>query len=117
MSIKIITDSACDLPDEIISENDIAMVPFHVLLEGVDYLDRETMQPEELYRKMRQGVMPKTAQITPLQFVEVFTRYAKEGKQCLYIAFSSKMSGTCNIARLAAQHVKSEHPDYVIAAR
>ncbi|HBK85431.1 MAG TPA: DegV family protein [Firmicutes bacterium] len=114
MSIKIITDSACDLPDEIISENDIAMVPFHVLLEGVDYLDRETMQPEELYRKMRQGVMPKTAQITPLQFVEVFTRYAKEGKQCLYIAFSSKMSGTCNIARLAAQHVKSEHPDYVI---
>lgn len=114
MSIKIISDSACDLPDEIIEKNDIEIIPFHVILDGVDYLDRETIQAGELYQKMRQGAIPKTAQIAPLQFVEVFTRYAKEGRPCLYIAFSSKMSGSCALARLAAQHVKAEYPDWEI---
>lgn len=114
MNVKIITDSACDLSDEILCENDIAMVPFHVILDGIDYLDRETIQPDELYQKMRQGALPKTTQITPLQFVEVFTRYAEERRPCVYISFSSKMSGTCEIARLAAAHVKAEYPDWEI---
>lgn len=111
MSIKIISDSACDLPDDVLKDNDIEIVPFHVLLDGVDYLDRVTIQPEELYQKMRQGAMPKTAQITPMQFIEVFSKYAAEGKKCLYIAFSSKLSGTYEMARMAAQHVKSEYPN------
>ncbi|NLW17681.1 MAG: DegV family protein [Firmicutes bacterium] len=110
MSIKIISDSACDLPDDIIKENDIEIVPFHVLLDGVDYLDRVTIQPEELFQRMRQGAMPKTAQISPSQFIEVFGKYVAQGKKCLYIAFSSKLSGTYEMARLAAQHVKNEYP-------
>ena len=114
MSIKIISDSACDLPDDILKENDIELVPFHVLLDGEEYLDRETIQPDEFYKKVRQGYMPKTSQITPKQFVDVFTKYVKAGQQCLYIAFSSKMSGACETARLAAQHVKNLYPNSVI---
>ncbi len=114
MSIQIISDSACDLPADIIAENDIEVIPFHVLLDGVDYLDGQTIQPVELYQKMRQGALPKTAQISPFQFIEVFTKYVNKGKQCLYIAFSSKMSGTCDAGRMAAQHVKREHPGSVI---
>ncbi len=114
MSIKIISDSACDLPEEIIKENDIEVVPFHVLFGDDDYLDRETIWPEELYKKMRQGFMPKTSQVTPKQFVDVFTKHVKEGRQCMYIAFSSKMSGTCEAGILAAQHVKSTYPGSVI---
>lgn len=115
MSIKIISDSACDLPDEIIAEYDIEIVPFHVLLDGVDYLDRVTIQPQELYQRMRAGAMPKTSQITPMQFIEVFGKYVAAGLQCIYIAFSSKLSGTCEMARLAAQHVKDEFPGCEIA--
>lgn len=110
MSIKIITDSACDLPKKIINEYDIEVVPFHVLLDGTDYLDGETITPQELYQKMRQGARPTTAQVTSVQFAEVFSKYIQEGKQCLYIAFSSKLSGTCEMARQAAQYVLKEHP-------
>lgn len=114
MTVKIITDSACDLPDDIIAANDITMVPFHVIINGIEYLDRETIRPEELYHEMRQGALPTTAQITPGQFIEVFRRFAAEGRPCLYIAFSSQLSGTCEMARLAAQQVMGEYPEFQI---
>ncbi len=114
MSIKIISDSACDLPEDIIEENDIEVIPFHVLFGDDDYLDRETIWPEELYKKMRQGLIPKTSQVTPKQFLDVFEKYVSAGRQCLYIAFSSKMSGTCETGILVAEHVKSMYPDSVI---
>ncbi|HHY13457.1 MAG TPA: DegV family protein [Thermoanaerobacterales bacterium] len=114
MNIKIISDSACDLPEEVAKKYDIDIIPFHVLLDDIDYLDGETIKSKELYEKMREGKMPKTSQVTPKQFIDVFTKNVKKEKKCLYIGFSSKMSGACQTGYLAAQHVKDTYPDSVI---
>ncbi|HHY10600.1 MAG TPA: DegV family protein [Firmicutes bacterium] len=114
MTIKIITDSACDLPQNLLDEYGIHVLPFLVFIEGEEFVAGETIKEAQVYQAIREGQVPKTAQVPTKIIVEAFKEYAAAGQECIYIAFSSKLSGTCNTARAVAAELKRNYPDFKI---
>jgi len=112
MSVKIITDSGSDLPKEIVNQYDIHVIPFYVYLGEEEFLDGETIDPHKLYSDMRNGKVYKTAQVTPEIFKEVFIKYAQQNQSCIYIAFSSALSGTYQASLVAREEVLEEYPEF-----
>ncbi|RKD32966.1 DegV family protein [Thermohalobacter berrensis] len=112
MSIKIITDTGCDLSKEIIDEYDIEVMPFIVNLDEQEYEDGVNIKPETVYNSMRNGKVPKTAQISAGKLKEVFEKYAQEGETCIYIAFSSELSGTYQTAVMVKNELLNTYPDF-----
>ncbi len=111
MTVKIITDSAADLPKELVAQHGIEVLPLMVYLDNQEFRDGETMNPQEMFRGMREGKVYKTAQV-PLQiFREVFQRHAENGDTCIYVAFSSALSGTYQSAVLAKNEILEDYPD------
>ncbi|MDI3548495.1 MAG: fatty acid kinase fatty acid binding subunit [Halanaerobiales bacterium] len=112
MSIKIITDSAADLPEDIIKEYDIDVLPLLVSADKEVYKDGETITPRELFNNMREGKVYKTSQVPVGDFLARFKKYAENKTGCLYIAFSSELSGTYQSAVIAREQVREEYPDF-----
>lgn len=114
MSIKIITDSAADLPKEIINKYNIHVVPLYVYLDSEEFLDGETLFPDKLYKDMRNEKVYKTGQVSPETFKKVFTEYAEKNQRCIYIAFSSGLSGTYQASMIAREEVLESYPNFDI---
>lgn len=112
MGVKIITDSACDLPKEIIEEYNVDVIPLMVYLDEKEYLDGETLGPIDLYNAMREGKAPKTAQVSYNSFKEKFTQCAENNESYIYIAFSSELSGTYQTSELVKQDILEIYPDF-----
>lgn len=110
--MKIFTDSACDLPKSYLDENNVHLIPLHVLLDGEEYRDLIDITPLEVYDAIREGKQPKTSQASPDYFLELWTELAKSGEDAIYIAFSSELSGTYNTAVMIRDQVKEEYPDF-----
>lgn len=108
--LKLIVDSTCDLPEEYIKENDILVLPLKVLLEDREYLDGETINVDEVYAAMKRGNMPMTSQPAPETIYSTFLKYAKKGQDFIYLAFSSAMSGTFQLASSILSELKEEYP-------
>lgn len=108
----IFADSACDISPEILKSWGI---PFCSLTFRFDGEDKEygnhDMPISEFYQKMREGGVAKTAAVNSEAFREAFEALAAEGKDILYLGFSSGLSTTCNSARIAANEVREKHPD------
>lgn len=113
--IKMVVDSTCDLPKELIERCDIEMLPMRVLLEDKEYLDKKTITVEEAYLAMRRGVVPVTSQIRPGDLYDLFQKYCDEKKDFIYLAFSSVLSGTCHLAERIAEEFTEKYPDINIA--
>lgn len=111
MKVKILTDSGCDLPEEILKEYDIDLLPIIVIKDDKEYLDGITINPKEMYDNMRKGESYKTAQISPKMFTDKFEELAKNGESVIYIAFSSGLSGTYQAATLAKETLKDDYPN------
>lgn len=111
MAISILADSVSDLPMSFYKENDVSFIPLQVHLDGENFEDLLTIQPTEVYQAMREGKAPKTSQASPEYMKELFTQFAIEKKQGIYIAFSSELSGTYQTAVMIRNQVKEEYPD------
>lgn len=114
MTVKIITDTGCDLPDDILQTYDIDIMPLMVQLNDTTYRDRETIESQTIFDAMRNGEVPKTSQVSPLTIKETFEYYAKTKTPVLYIAFSSGLSGTYQTSVMMAEEVKEAYPDFQI---
>jgi len=109
-TIKVLTDSSCDLPPDYFREYGIGVVPIsirfgdRVYLEGVD-LDRNAF-----YQKVNElGVLPKTSQPSVGEFSAAYRACAAQGYDTLLsVHVASTLSGTTNSATLAAQEVAGE---------
>lgn len=112
MAIHIATDSASDLPKELLEKYDIDIVPFVVILDGKEYYDRETIGPDELYSAMRDGKAPKTSQVPYERMKEMFEKYAKQGETLIYIGFSSELSGTYQVAVQVKNELLEKYPEF-----
>lgn len=108
MAVKIITDSACDLPQDLIREYDIEVVPLLVVMDGKEYADGQDISPERVYSAIRAGKVLTTNQAPAHFFRRVFTECVARGMSCIYIAFSSKLSGTCHTGMMVARQVREE---------
>ena len=114
MSFHIITDSASDLPRNIIKEYNAYVMPTPVLVDEVDYFDGDTILPDEFYKLQKENHDIKTYHISQLMFEEHFLPFAKNGDEVLYICFSTGIAGTYNAARLAVEEIKESYPDFQI---
>lgn len=110
-TVKIITDSACDLPADRLEKYDVEVLPLLVSQGETFYRDGIDIHPDKIYKDMANGVVYKTAQIPYVDYENCFTKYAKAGRQALYLCFSSGLSSTYQTAVLAAKAVKEKYPD------
>ena len=109
--MKLIADSACDLPKSFFEENNVQLLPLRVQIEDKEYEDIVGIHPLEVYEAIRQGQQPKTSQVSPEYFLRVFEELAKEGEEGLYIAFSSALSGTYSTAVMMREQLLETYPD------
>ena len=115
MSFCIITDSASDIPKGVVEEYGLHVIPTPVTLDGEDYLDGESLQPDEFYRIQKENKVDiKTYHISQYMFYEHFKPFAERGDEVLYICFSTGIAGTFQAANLAREDVLEEYPDFQI---
>ncbi|MEH7251662.1 DegV family protein [Neobacillus niacini] len=112
MPVKILADSACDLPKEFYTEHNVTLFPLKVQVQGQEYEDVKTIDPKTVYDAIRSGDVPKTSQVSPLLFEEVFTRMAENNEDGIYIAFSSELSGTYQTSVMILDQVKEKYPNF-----
>lgn len=112
MALKIITDSAADLPDSVKEKYHLHVIPTPVTINGTDYFDGETVFPKEFYERQRAGADISTYHINSHMFEEHFRPFAKEGDQVIYICFSTGLAGTMNAALLARKQLLEEYPGF-----
>ncbi len=107
--VKIVMDSAGDIPEEWLSEYDIQIIPINIQFEEKTYLQGVNLSNDDFYRLAKtSGVIPKTSQPTPHQFVEFYKKIATAGDTILSLHVTSKLSGTFNSALMAAQELKNK---------
>lgn len=104
--IKIVTDSASDIPQDLVHEYGIIVVPTHIIWGDEQYIDGVTMTAEELYARLPQDpVAPTSSQPTVTQFLAAFDQAAAEGAdQIVSISVGASFSGTFQAANLAAEN-------------
>lgn len=114
MNVKILSDSASDIPKELLEKYGIDVLPIVVLKDDEEFLDGVTITPNELYSDMRNDIIYKTAQIPPNIYKEKFEEYAKEGVSVIYLAFSSGLSGTYQTSTFVRESVLERYPEFDI---
>ena len=107
----ITVNSTVDLPKEWLEERHVPVLPLKYTIDGETYTDMSGLTAKEFFQKLREGHMSVTSQINPEQAREALEPYLKEGKDILYIAFSSGLSGTYNSIRMAAEELQEEYPE------
>ncbi len=93
--VKIVTDSTCDIPAELIKKFGITTVPILIVFGTETFRERIDITPAQFYKRLVESkVHPTTAMQTPAAFAEVFTKLAKETDEILAVIFSGKISAT-----------------------
>ncbi len=112
--IKIMTDSASDISSADEQKYSIEVIPYPITLGNKTYLSRVDFNNEQFYDLMAQyDEIPKTAQITPFQFQEIYLRQAQEGvTDLIMVLINSKGSSTYNNSVLAIDMFYDEYPQY-----
>lgn len=112
--IQIMTDSASDISFEDEKNYSISVIPFPVTLGDKTYISRVDFDNEQFYNLMAQhSEIPKTAQITPYQFQEIYLREAGAGvTDLIMVLINSKGSSTYDNSIQAIELFYEEHPEY-----
>lgn len=119
MAIRIVTDSACDLPDDAVREHDIVVVPLTIRFGDVELVDRTELTPAEFWaRCAATAQLPETAAPSPGQFEAAYRQLADEGADgIVVVSLSGGMSATIQSAELAAKAMEGTVPVRVVDSR
>ncbi len=115
----LFSDSTLDLPMDCCEKYDIKVIPMCVTVDGQLYrynVDEKEISCIEFYNKLKQGASCSTSQINYKDFNDSFEPVLKQGKDILYIAFTSGMSSTYNTCKIAINDLKEKYPDRKIIA-
>lgn len=112
----IATDSTVDLPKEFLEENHVLTISLSYVMNGVTYKELDGLSHKEFFEKIRSGSLPTTSQINPEEARKALEGVVKEGKDILYIGFSSGLSGSYNSVRMAAEDLMEDYPAAKIIA-
>ena len=108
----IFTDSCCDVSPELLAKWGVPYANMTFSFDGEDkeYINADITN-KEFYDRMRQGAHARTAAINADAFTRAFTPILEEGKDILYVAFSSGLSTTVNSAHMAADELREKYPE------
>jgi len=115
----LVTDACSDLPLDVVKQHDIAIVPMLLEIEGKNYshnLEEKHLKLKDFYDQLRDKKVSRTSLVNVGEFVQFFTELLKQGKDILYIALSSALSGTYQSAMMAIDMLKDDYPDQRIVA-
>lgn len=108
MKIKLMCDSLCDIPKEVISKYNIDVIPLTIIVGEKEYKDSVDITNKEFYKMMKEmNTMPKTSQATYMQFKDAFDKY-KDEYEIVCITGSSQSSGTYQSAVMAKNDTEGE---------
>ena len=110
----IITDSSCDLPDSLVKELELEVLPLAFIMDGKtyrNYPDNREMAPKDFYNKQREGSMATTNAVNVGEAADAMEAVLKRGEDVLVLAFSSGLSTTCNSFQIAAGDLAEQYPD------
>lgn len=107
----IFTDSSADFEQKMVEELGIEVLPLSFNMDGKtyqDWADNRDIDPAEFYKTLRGGSMSSTSQVNAEEFVQAFRPTLEDGKDVLYLGFSSGLSGTVNSGFIAAGELNEE---------
>jgi DegV family protein with EDD domain len=117
--VRIVTDSACDLPQSVADEFAIEIVPLTIRIDGHEYVDRRDLTVAEFWEKCAASpTLPETAAPSPGQFEQTYRQLATDGATSIVtISLSGALSATMQSAELAARSVADLIPVTVVDSR
>jgi len=116
MGVRVVTDSACDLPDDLIERDGIEVVPLTIRFGKEELVDRKELSTDEFWRRLADSdVLPETSAPSAGAFEAAFRRQIADGATgIICINLSSKLSATMQSAQVAAQAVQPDCPVVVV---
>ena len=117
MSFAIFTDACSNLPNHLLTELKIQVLPCRYLLDEIPgFYDGniDSFDSHEFYDKMRNGSVLKTSLLNTHLFMSHFRPALEAGQDLIYVGLSSGVSGTLQAARMAAEELSEEFPDRII---
>jgi len=107
--IALVTDSTCDLAQDLIDQYQINMVPVNLNFGENHYLDKITIQPEQFYKLLKENIdYPKSSQANEKTFTNLYSHLASHYDSIISIHLSEKLSGTFNSSQKAALAISKE---------
>lgn len=109
----VLSDSSCDLPDSLVKDYDIQLIPFYVSFDqNTYYKERVELTIKKFYHTLRnENVFPKTSLPSVDDYMKTFTSYIKENKGILCFCLTSKFSGSYQSAVNAKNILLEEYPN------
>ena len=117
MAFEIVTDSSCNLTEEMIDEFGLSILPLTFMIDGQEYrsyLKGEKTDLRQFYTMMREGKVITTSLPNLSESEALFRELLDAGKDVLYIGFSSALSGTYQAINVLLDGLKAEYPDRTI---
>jgi fatty acid kinase fatty acid binding subunit len=116
MPVRIVTDSACDLPESICDELGIEVVPLTIRFGDREYVDRKELSVDAFWRELESSsVLPETAAPSVGAFEETFRRLSDDGADAIVcINLSARLSATMQSAQVAAKALDGQTPVQII---
>ena len=111
---QVLTDSTANISKQYREMVDLDYCKMHVSVDGVEYsadLEWAEISPQDFYGAMRNNAKTATTLVTVEEFENKFTKYLDQGLDVLYIACSSKLSGSLNNAKIVASELQERYPD------
>ena len=104
MNIKVLSDSTCDLPQEVLEKYNITIIPLTVIKDGQDFTDGVNITPADIFQHVANGGdLCSTAAVNIGEYADVFAKYAKEYDGVIHINISAEFSSCHQNACLAAE--------------
>jgi DegV family protein with EDD domain len=116
MTVRVVTDSACDLPQDLIDEHQIVVVPLSIRFGSEELVDREELTTAQFWQRLRESdVLPETAAPSAGSFEKAFRDLiGQDADGIICINLSSRLSATMQAAKVAADAVGPECPVQVV---
>ena len=110
----IMTDSCCDLTDQMARELELEVLPLTMHMDGQDYpndLAGTAISNQEFYKRIRAGKLATTSAVNVGQFQDAMRRVLESGRDIVCVCFSSALSTTYQSAVIAAEDLRAEFPE------
>ena len=114
-TVKIISDSTCDLSKDILEKYDVDILPLHIILGDEEYLDGKNITPEEIYRWADEhATTPKTSAPALEDAINLMKPYIDRGDELICFSISNSMSSSGQVMMMAAEELEASNRVHVI---